>query len=954
MRDTASRLVLIAWLVMPLAADLPPASLAGQRPRIPGDVNTRQWTVLRGDVHPKARSEYDQGEAEPSLQMSSVILVLKPSDSQQTALDKLLADQQNPASAGYHQWLTPEEYANRFGVTQSDIDKIAAWAQSEHLTVTGVARGRNAVMLAGSAARVGHAFRTTIHRYRVDGEMHYANATEPSVPAALEGVVAAIRGLHNFRVRPRVHKMIPLGVGAGGFVPAYTSAGGNHYLAPDDFASIFNLGPLYGAGIDGAGQKIVIVGQSQIEASHLPVFTSYFGMPDVNVTTILVPNTRDPGISQSDEQEADLDLQWASAVARGAVLIFVYSYDVFDAVRYAIDQNLAPVISSSYGECEQAATKSDAVTFRIWAQQANAQGITIVSASGDSGAADCYQASSGHLGTANTDLHVAVDIPASIPEVTGVGGTMFSEGTGDFWNATNSSTKASARSYIPEVAWNDSTSDGNPSASGGGTSQFFSKPSWQTGPGVPNDGARDVPDVAFPASANHDGYMVYTASGKQTGWYIFGGTSCGAPVFSGMLALLNHFLVSSGHQAAGGLGNINGHLYTLASFAPAAFHDVTSGNNAVVASCTGLRCSGTSSMSEGYNAGPGYDQVTGLGSVDAYSFVSAWQAGGSMPKSVPTLVLAASPGILTTAGTTVLRATVANPAGITPTGMVTFAAGSLVLGTAALSGEAGTSSAELNMSGGVDGLIAGANTITAVYGGDGFNSAATATTTLTLISLSSVTPSITGLANSASYSQVYAPGMVLSIFGANLALTTASAGGLPLPTALDNVSVAIDGIAAPLFYISPTQLNVQIPYETPASGTATVVVSNNGRTAAASIRMAAAAPGIFADANRAVIPVSTAARGETVAIYVTGVGVLQPPVPSGWTPAGGEIPVPAGTTLVTVGGVPAATTFAGVPSWSVGVLQINFVVPSTAGDGAQAVVVSVDGLASAAATLNVH
>jgi uncharacterized protein (TIGR03437 family) len=955
MRNTTSVPLWIARLLLPpLAAILLPGSLTAQRTRIPGNIDTRQWAPLRGDVHPEARSEYDQGEADPSLQMSSVVLVLKPSGAQQAALDKLLADQQNPASAGYHQWLTPEEYADRFGVAQSDIDKIAAWAQSEQLTVTGVARARNAVMLAGSAARVGHAFRTAIHRYQVNGKMHYANATEPSVPAALESVVASIRGLHNFRVKPRVHKMIPLGVGADGLSPAYTSGSGNHYLAPDDFATIFNLNPLYGAGVNGSGQKIVIVGQSRIDASHLPAFTSHFGMADVNVTSILVPNTRDPGISQPDEQEADLDLQWASAVARGASLVFVYSYDVFDAVQYAIDQNLAPVISSSYGECEQAATRSDATTFRIWAQQANAQGITLVSASGDSGAADCYQQSSGHFGSANNNLNVAVDIPASIPEVTGVGGTAFSEGTGDFWNSTNSSTKASARSYIPEVAWNDSISDGSPSASGGGASQFFSKPSWQTGAGVPNDGARDVPDVAFPASANHDGYMVYTSSGKQTGWYIFGGTSCGAPAFSGLLALLNQFLVSGGYQAAGGLGNVNSHLYALASFAPAAFHDITSGSNAVVAKCSGTGCSGTSSTSEGFNAGAGYDQVTGLGSVDAYAFVTAWRPGGSLSKSIPTLVLAASPGILTTAGTTVLTATVTNPVGNTPTGTVTFSAGSLVLGTAVLSGASGTSNAELSLGGGVNGLAPGANTITAVYEGDASNSAATATAVVTVISQSSVTPSITGLTNGASFSQAYAPGMVLSIFGANLALTTGSATTLPLPTSLDNVFVTVNGVAAPLYYISPTQLNVQIPYETPASGTAAVVVSNNGRTAAASIRMAAAAPGIFADANRAIVPVSTAARGDTIAIYVTGAGLLEPQVPTGWTPGGGVIPVPAGTILVTVGGVPAVTTFVGVPSWSIGVLQINFVVPSAAGAGAQPVVVSVGGLAGAAATLNVN
>ena len=310
-------------------------------------------------------------------------------------------------------------------------------------------------------------------------------------------------------------------------------------------------------------------------------------------------------------------------MARGASLIFVYSYDVNDAAQYAIDQNLAPVISMSYGECEESDTQSDALTLRTWAQQANTQGITWVTAAGDSGAAGCYEISSGPFGGASSDLSLAADVPADIPEITGVGGTTFNEGSGTYWSSTNTGTKASAQSYIPEVAWNDSAADGEPSASGGGASQFFAKPSWQTGTGVPNDGARDVPDVAFPASADHDGYMVYTSSGQQTAWYVFGGTSCGTPAFAGLLAVLNQYLVSHGYQTTSGLGNVNGHLYSLAASAPSAFHDITSGNNAVeVSTCYGRRC--TTQSSQGYSAGTGYDQVTGLGSLDAYPFVLAW------------------------------------------------------------------------------------------------------------------------------------------------------------------------------------------------------------------------------------------------------------------------------------------------------------------------------------------
>ncbi|MBV8817676.1 MAG: S53 family peptidase, partial [Acidobacteriaceae bacterium] len=294
--------------------------------------------------------------------------------------------------------------------------------------------------------------------------------------------------------------------------------------------------------------------------------------------------------------------------------------DVTDAAEYAIDQNLAPVLSMSYGECETSSTLSDAQTMQTWAQQGNTQGITWVAASGDTGAAGCYYSGLSPFKD-NSDLTAAVDVPASIPEITAVGGTELNEGSGTYWSTKNSSTGATAQSYIPEKSWNDSQTD-DPAASGGGASQFFSKPSWQTGSGVPSDGARDVPDVAFPASADHDGYIVYTTSGSHTGWYVFGGTSAAAPSFAGVLALLNQYLVTNGYQSSAGLGNVNTQLYSLASWA---FHDITSGNNTVTAIvCSGFLCSSPTKESVGYDAGSGYDCVTGLGSLDVYSFLLAW------------------------------------------------------------------------------------------------------------------------------------------------------------------------------------------------------------------------------------------------------------------------------------------------------------------------------------------
>jgi subtilase family serine protease len=226
----------------------------------------------------------------------------------------------------------------------------------------------------------------------------------------------------------------------------------------------------------------------------------------------------------------------------------------------------------------------------------------------------------------SSELQLATDLPASIPEVTAVGGTEFNEGNGVYWNSSNDSkTKASARSYIPETSWNDSTKD-NATASGGGASQLFPKPSWQTGNGVPSDSSRDVPDLAFPGSADHDGYIVYTSGGLNAGWYAFGGTSAGAPSFSAVLALLNQYLIANGYQSRSGLGNVNPNLYQFAISFPSAFHDISNGDNIVTASvCTDFLCGSTKTESVGYNAGAGYDQVTGLGSIDVYNFVTGWQ-----------------------------------------------------------------------------------------------------------------------------------------------------------------------------------------------------------------------------------------------------------------------------------------------------------------------------------------
>jgi subtilase family serine protease len=627
---------------------------------------------------------------------------------------------------------------------------------------------------------------------------------------------------------------------------------------------IYNIKPLLDGGFDGTGQKIVVVGQSNVNLADTQQYRSMFGLAASDPQMVLVPGSRDPGIVSGDVDESNLDLQLSGAVARNATIYFVYSTDVVTSAQYAINQNLAPVISMSYGLCEAQTPASSAKFQQILARQAVAQGMTWVNASGDSGAADCVGGS-----TRGASYGLQVDVPAAIPEVTGIGGTTFNEGSGTYWASTNSATLASAMSYIPETAWNDSAVDGSPSASGGGASTYWAKPYWQAGPGVPSDGARDVPDVSLSASAHHDAYMFYS-QGKLGS---VGGTSVGTPVFAGLLVLLNQYLTSHGVLASPGLGNVNPQLYALAQISPAAFHDITTGDN-MVNPCPPL-ARNCNSTPVGYAAGPGYDLVTGLGSIDALALISSWTTAGNAATKVSTITTVSVPDmIVLTTGSVTLTATVKASNNGVPTGTVTFLMGGQTLGTATLAPSGSAAAAMLTVSGSQ--LAIGANTISAQYGGDGTYNVSTASVTLTAAAPPTSAPTIGKLTNAASYAQAYAPGMIVAVFGSALAPAAESAASLPLPATLGGVAVTVNGVTAPLYYVSATQLNVQIPYETPLNTTVTMTVNNNGRTGSATLRAAAAAPGIFTDTNGALVPNASLARNGLGTLFITGEGAVAP------------------------------------------------------------------------------
>ena len=609
--------------------------------RIIRQLDNGERTVVSG-AHPMARSEFDRGPTAGSMKIERAAIVFKLSPAQQSALDKLLAEQQDPKTPNYHRWLTPEQYAERFGMSEEDLAKVSAWLKSQGLTVDGYSRARTELFFSGAAAQVARAFQTEFRNYQADDEIRFANARRISVPAALSGVVLGFRGFDSFRPRPRARAVKP------NFTSHVT---GTHFLAPGDFATIYNIP----SGFDGTGQTIAVAGQTDINFSDIDAFRSAAGLPArtaSNVQKILIPSGGS-GFKDADEVEADLDLEWSNGVAKNATILYVYAgansttKNVFDALQFAIDQNVAPVVSTSYGNCE-ANLKGFVQTLQQVAQQANSQGQTITAASGDAGAADCESA------TAKSATHgLAVDSPASLPEVTGIGGSEF---TGDaagtvtgtapntdvtatkFWAGTGGAADSisSALSYIPEMAWNDTAAGGGLSATGGGASMVFSKPSWQTSAGVPADGSRDVPDVSLSASPNHDPYLICSQSffaGKtpavtscSSGFRAsdgnlaaVGGTSVGAPAFAGIVAILNQA------KGSAGLGNINPTLYSLAASAPNSFHDITTGDNKVACTSLSTNCpAGTTSI--GFSAGTGYDLVTGLGSVDGGALIGSFQA----------------------------------------------------------------------------------------------------------------------------------------------------------------------------------------------------------------------------------------------------------------------------------------------------------------------------------------
>jgi len=730
-------------------------SFAEAPDRIAGAIDSDHMVVLKGHIQRRAQPQFDQGRVEPSFQLHVTLLTV-PSPSQGKALTQLLAEQQDPKSPNFHKWITSPQYADRFGLSHNDIQKISAWLKSQGLTIVHLANGRNWIVFTGTASQIESAFRTEIHRYIVNGETHFANAAPPSIPSALSSIAAGFRGLDDFVPKPMIRKAVPQ---ARKVRPGYYDAntGFGDFLAPGDIATIYDLNPLYTAAtpIDGTGEKLAIMGQTDVYLADLNDFRTGFDLPTITgcttatsganagaITSCTPSSTAnfqyiltgtDPGVSTGDLTEADLDLEWSAATARGAQVIYVNTNPleggVFESFYYAIDSDpvVAPVISLSYGLCEwddrsYILTSTGMGSDETELTMANAEGITFINSSGDSGSAECDPPLTGAPDANNIATGgLAVSYPASSPQVTAVGGTAIVNPTGfdsAYWGTSNGTNGGTAISYPPETAWNDDFElipfiNGSSAlsiqeqygiiSSGGGVSNCalpnagltacvsgFAVPSWQSGlsfPTAPPTAGRYSPDVSLLASPNFPGYVYCTpleelsnaspyntettsscASGIASAVNglpvgdpttvapsIVGGTSASAPIFAGLVTMLNQYL--NGPNSPG-LGPINSTLYTLAATpANGAFHQVTTGENmAYCAAATpspsyeinsAYLCPGASGTQvfgwEASNADPttGYNLVTGLGSVDANALFTAWNASTSPPPTV-TLTVSAS------------------------------------------------------------------------------------------------------------------------------------------------------------------------------------------------------------------------------------------------------------------------------------------------------------------------
>jgi subtilase family serine protease len=570
MKPTHSRVLCAFSMLVAVAGYAAPSGFP--EPMIVASVNSSQFVALRGNTRPEANAANDEGAVADSLPMQHMLLQLKRSPEREAALKQMIEDLQTPQSENYHQWLTPQEFASHYGVAPQDSATVKHWLESQGFAVNGMTPGGMVIDFSGTAAQVREAFRTEIHKFRVNGASHIANARDPQIPSALLPAVAGIVSLHDFRPKTQLVRRGPN--------PQYTYTNPNgtfHALAAGDIATIYNLKPLFEAGYSGKGQTIMVVEDTYLySTSDWQVFRSTFGLqryPFGSLNQVSpsggIPCTNpgfqgkktDPGYG--DDGEAAIDVEWATAAAPNAAIVLAACEDTtttFGGLIALINVlngpgSLPSVVSISYGEAEAMNGESANLSYYFAYQQAVAEGVSIFVSSGDENAASADSGNPAKHG-------ISISGFTSTPYNVSVGGldfgyTALGVDPSIYWNATNSAAFSSALSYIQEIPWDDSCASGllnsflgttpaslcnssevttstgslsfllnaiggsggpsgcalgTPSVAGvvSGSCVGYPKPRWQSGLfGNPQDGARDIPDISlFASNGFWDAYYV--------------------------------------------------------------------------------------------------------------------------------------------------------------------------------------------------------------------------------------------------------------------------------------------------------------------------------------------------------------------------------------------------------------------------------------------------------------
>jgi len=648
-------LLLIALTGLTLASS---STSAQGRPagasRILKPIDEANLVRLEGNTHPLAIPEYDQGRLADGFPMEHMLLLLKRSPDQEQALQKLSAELYNPRSPHYHKWLTAQEFGQLFGPSQQDIETITKWLQSRGFQVNLVYTSGMLIDISGTAGLVRDAFHTEMHKYNVKGVKHIANASDPQIAAALAPVVEGFASLNDFMPRPAMEKR---GRPEPQFVSLVLDVG------PQDFATIYNLTPLWNAStpITGQGQTIAVLEDTDINPADRDTFRSAFGLSSFSGTFAQIhpaprkgkDNCKDP-FTNPDESEAALDAEWSGAVAPDAAIELVSCADtattfgdLVAAHNLLNSDSPPPIISVSYQESETNLGASGSAAFKNAWEQAATEGISVFVAAGDAGAADR------DAGGLDATRGIAVNGLASTQYNVAVGGTDFQDvvnGTASsYWATSDGAGDKSALSYIPEMTWNDTCASGVLStyegfssgvdfcssplgeqflgvdAGGGGPSSRYAKPSWQTGVvGIEDDRKRDLPDASlFSANGLYTHALLYCMSDTVEGGFpcvytnpidafssSAGGTSFASPSFAGIQALVNQ-------KTNATWGNPDSVLYTLAA---TEYGSSSNPNQSNLNSCNSINGNAVGSACVFYDVTTGDNDVVCSGKKDCYKF----------------------------------------------------------------------------------------------------------------------------------------------------------------------------------------------------------------------------------------------------------------------------------------------------------------------------------------------